>query len=732
MSRREQLERNLNVKKPRIALTDDSIAADEIADAREAEMRAAATADSDASAFSDEENTEPVKFERGTTQKGALCLWHRGYKFVKRRCTWFSCCQKTCQATVRLDDEQHLTGRLGSKEHNHCAVFAQQSADAGRAQIKRAIEVDPQLRPSQMRAQVRAGTADETFDQLGTNDALDRMVQRVKNKLVGNVNRANPLEIRFAPELLNKDAPSTPTMSSINDGMGRGHRWNLPITRPPKYNVDFWNVYDRAQAALERTNNAMESAHGQFARDLNHHPSLGAFLAAFVKDIDKQRDIAQAIRLGKIRNRRPKYVIKEQRVRNFGNSKKKKKMASTAIGVFSNIPSEKEQVDELRDFYKERGISVAKDSSTAVFDQLVALIDATTALVSGGQLSTEKEVELVLNSLFSLMISYKDEQALLLVQRFCALLNGVSADKQRIFKGHGWNSPSGVTVRLLSNLYHVHDDCPALQLIELKHLLVAAGHARLTNHLDIIAAGGGDAATERIDALVRRWKLDVTQCRELYRCLHAALVADERHESAAEVMCTLLKTYTPEDAPTAQEDARECVRTTIVDPKAFCFDHLLGLEAVNSLKKTDPLMFQMLGIFVYGSLADYRRFIADHPTFLREQLRVEDEQTLETKMKQLTLISLAEKAQHIPLTTLVKALDILDRDQLEEFIVDAIHANAIHGKINELDDQLMVSFYQQRVFQRAQWEQLHVRLGALLENARWFRDNMQSVVAVEE
>ncbi|KAL3106937.1 hypothetical protein niasHT_020040 [Heterodera trifolii] len=59
-----------------------------------------------------------------------------------------------------------------------------------------------------MRAQVRAGTTDETFDQLGTNDALDRMVQRVKNKLVGNVNRANPLEIRFAPELLNKDGES--------------------------------------------------------------------------------------------------------------------------------------------------------------------------------------------------------------------------------------------------------------------------------------------------------------------------------------------------------------------------------------------------------------------------------------------------------------------------------------------------------------------------------------------
>ncbi|KAL3118060.1 hypothetical protein niasHT_004863 [Heterodera trifolii] len=81
-----------------------------------------------------------LEFEETTNRINRRHLWHRGYKFVKRKCNWFSCCQNTCQATVRLDDEQHLTGRLGSKEHNHCAVFAQQSADAGRAQIKRAIE----------------------------------------------------------------------------------------------------------------------------------------------------------------------------------------------------------------------------------------------------------------------------------------------------------------------------------------------------------------------------------------------------------------------------------------------------------------------------------------------------------------------------------------------------------------------------------------------------------------
>ncbi|KAL3090063.1 hypothetical protein niasHS_006515 [Heterodera schachtii] len=445
---------------------------------------------------------------------------------------WFSCCQQTCRATARLDDEQIMTGLLGPDEHNHCAVLAQQSAETGRAQIKQAIKDNPQMKPSQTRAHVKAGTADETFDQMGTNDALDRMAYRLapellnkdgesvliydsrtrrindaavlldvlrrnrrwsldgtfrsaptqwtqvfivgayvdkrmvvcaqallpgknsrfyrealsaignavasapariitdfeksmmraarevfpealqsgcnfhwaqclfrKAKSLGIFNLFNgndeeaeeerknvhrtfrkvltlallpPMHVRRAFALTTERAPlgmqawlsyvaktfigltqaeqrlgsrlltlsmestdfstlsgdhsyvvqfgrpspgpSTSTMSSIDDGIGRGHRWNLPITRPPKYNVDFWNVYDRAQAALERTNNGMESAHGQFARDLNHHPSLGAFLAAFVKDIDKQRDIAQAIRLGKIRNRRPKYVIKEQRV----------------------------------------------------------------------------------------------------------------------------------------------------------------------------------------------------------------------------------------------------------------------------------------------------------------------------------------------------------------------------------------------------------------------------------
>lgn len=58
-----------------------------------------------------------------------------------------------------------------------------------------------------------------------------------------------------------------------------------------------------------------------------------------------------------------------------------------------------------------------------------------------------------------------------------------------------------------------------------------------------------------------------------------------------------------------------------------------------------------------------------------------DEETLEKKIRILTLISLAEEKQVLPLAELAKALDIADEWVLEEFIIDAIRINAIHVRM---------------------------------------------------
>ncbi|KAL3110592.1 hypothetical protein niasHT_016229 [Heterodera trifolii] len=142
------------------------------------------------------------------------------------------------------------------------------------------------------------------------------LLNKVLNNLAFSVSQASTItsngRIQFG---LHSPQPSIPTIPlSEESSLQLIRRWEQDIVCPPRFPISFWNVYTRAQMAIERTNNGMEAAHGQFARELNHHPSLSDFIAAFIKDIDKQLDIGRAERLQKSRKRPQRYIIKEQSV----------------------------------------------------------------------------------------------------------------------------------------------------------------------------------------------------------------------------------------------------------------------------------------------------------------------------------------------------------------------------------------------------------------------------------
>lgn len=147
-------------------------------------------------------------------------------------------------------------------------------------------------------------------------------------------------------------------------------------------------------------------------------------------------------------------------------------------------------------------------------------------------------------------------------------------------------------MRVLSNFFHTYNDRPSLQASTYKNLLKMCGKAKLTKFIP--------TDLKEVDALTKTWNLAVEDKREILRILHTVLIEDDRADAAADVrslpmlwnitlcikaMTALLRTYTDEDAAHAQEDARECVRTAIIDPKSFSFDHLLRLSAVKHLKK---------------------------------------------------------------------------------------------------------------------------------------------------
>jgi translation initiation factor 3 subunit M len=278
-------------------------------------------------------------------------------------------------------------------------------------------------------------------------------------------------------------------------------------------------------------------------------------------------------------------------------------MVVQKLGVFG-AKDEDAIIVEIREFFESKGV-VLEASSPDLFQNVKQFVTAAQNIAPS---LTEKDIEQLLNAIFNLSITLPIEQSLDFTKQLCEVF------KSPAFKGTGWTSHAGVAVRILSNIFHLFTDRPEFQLLTFKTLLEIAGQANITNSIDL--------SLETVEEHIAEWKLNVEERREILRRLHNTLILDKRTNFAFEVMMALLQTYTKVDADKAKEDARECVRTAIVDPNSFSVDHLLRLNAVQSLEKSDPKIHQLLLLFSTGKLADYRGFISDNSSFIRDQLKV--------------------------------------------------------------------------------------------------------------
>ncbi|KAL3074822.1 hypothetical protein niasHS_014267 [Heterodera schachtii] len=157
----------------------------------------------------DEENRPLIEFKQGKTERGALCIWHQGFRFTRIRGRWFRCSNRDCEATAALRKEGGTNGVLGRKVHNHLPDPACFHAEVKRNGIKTTTMENPRQKPSKVLAEVRANTKDETFVSMGTDLALAAVMRRQKRKIYDNMDRANPLNVVLPDALLMKDGEST-------------------------------------------------------------------------------------------------------------------------------------------------------------------------------------------------------------------------------------------------------------------------------------------------------------------------------------------------------------------------------------------------------------------------------------------------------------------------------------------------------------------------------------------
>ncbi|XP_046381079.1 COP9 signalosome complex subunit 7b-like [Haliotis cracherodii] len=138
-------------------------------------------------------------------------------------------------------------------------------------------------------------------------------------------------------------------------------------------------------------------------------------------------------------------------------------------------------------------------------------------------------------------------------------------------------------------------------------------------------------------------------------------------------------------AKTAKGAAAVSLIKQVLDAQGvYVFGELLDMPNIQELS-TGPHApyFQVLNLFAYGTYREYKANVAMLPELTAGQL---------TKLRHLTIVSLATKTKCIPYSILLEELEIQNVRTLEDLIIEVIYADIIHGKLDQRNQQLEVDY----------------------------------------
>lgn len=374
-------------------------------------------------------------------------------------------------------------------------------------------------------------------------------------------------------------------------------------------------------------------------------------------------------------------------------------MQGPAIFIDAEI---EDQAQELRKFFKKLGAEISEEkSSKGIEDDLHKIIGVCDAGFKDGQ-HTVEEIDAVLNSVVSIIVSIPLERGENLILAFCEkMTKAPDQTLARVCLQSLW--------RLFSNLeptsplrYHVY-----------YHLVQVAKQA---DQVKEVFSG-----VDQLKTQFAQCPPSNEQMQKLYRLLHDVL-KDINGELASKVMIELLGTYTAENASYAREDAMKCIVTALADPNTFLLDPLLSLKPVRFLE--GELIHDLLSVFVSEKLPSYLQFYQNHKEFVNSQ-GLNHEQNIK-KMRLLSFMQLAESSPEMTFQQLQSELQIGEND-VEPFIIEVLKTKLVRARMDQKARKVHISSTMHRTFGRPQWQQLRDLLHSWKANLTLVQDNMKSV-----
>ncbi|KAL5782033.1 hypothetical protein ACOSP7_007062 [Xanthoceras sorbifolium] len=277
------------------------------------------------------------------------------------------------------------------------------------------------------------------------------------------------------------------------------------------------------------------------------------------------------------------------------------------------------------------------------------------------------------------------------------------------------NEKPALRLKILFNLYNLLENPYSRFFVYMKALNLAL-NGKVNEHII--------PSFKKIDSFLKEWNIDIKDKRELF--LGIANVLKENKSSSKDSFKFLTKylaTFSGEDEYTMGEAKEEAVRTIIEFVKApdmFQCD-LLEMPAVGQLEKDAKYapVYQLLKIFLTQRLDAYFEFQAVNSTLLKSYGLVHEDCI--SKMRLMSLVDLgANESGQIPYVLIRDTLRISD-DEVETWVVKAITAKLIYGKMDQMNEVVIVSRCTERVFGQQQWQTLRTKL------ATW-RGNIANVI----
>ncbi|KAK9274102.1 hypothetical protein L1049_018916 [Liquidambar formosana] len=151
----------------------------------------------------------------------------------------------------------------------------------------------------------------------------------------------------------------------------------------------------------------------------------------------------------------------------------------------------------------------------------------------------------------------------------------------------------------------------------------------------------------------------------------------------------------------------------------FAFSEILAVPNVAELEGTETSVYlDVLRLFAYGTWSDYKCNAGHLPQLVSDQV---------LKLKQLTVLTLAETSKVLPYDQLMQELDITNVRELEDFLInECMYAGIVRGKLDQLRRCFEVQFAAGRDLRPGQ-------LGNMIQTlANWLSTSDNLLVSIQE